>query len=105
LTTQQAADLCGIHRTTYERQEAGKSRVSIAAYRLLLMHGGWLPGEFEGWGIRDNKLWSTEDVGFSPGEIRAIPILYALIAEYEQQLNIPRRQSTEYKNVVPFRRK
>lgn len=105
LTPEQAADLCGIHRTTYARMENGSSRVNVACFRLILMHAGWLPGEFEGWSISRGQLWSPEDVSYSPGEIRAIPYLYAIIADYERELGIPNREPPVAPNVVPFKRK
>lgn len=103
LSLQEAADLCGMHRTTFARQETGESKVSLAAYRLILMHSGWLPDPFDGWSIGQGKLWTPEDVSFSPGQIRAIPIQYALIAEYRRKERL-RNNHPEYTNVIPFRR-
>ncbi|MCU7841815.1 MAG: hypothetical protein KZQ94_20875 [Candidatus Thiodiazotropha sp. (ex Troendleina suluensis)] len=106
LTQSQASDLCGLHRTSYTRQESGQSKVNCACYRLIAMVGGWLIGkDFEGWHIdrQGDKLWSPEDVSFTPGEIRAIPYLYAIIADYERQLDIQRNNTMSPPNVIPFR--
>ena len=111
LTIQEAADLCGIHRTTFERQENGSSKVNTTVFRLLLMRGGWLPDEFEGWKIGQGMLWSPEDVSFSPGEIRSLPYLYALIAELKRELKKANGDNTKLPepeigpNVVPFRKR
>lgn len=107
MSIDQAAQFCGLHRTSYARQESGQSRVSAACYRLLAMMGGWLPGTaFEGWHIdRDfDKLWSPEDVYFTPGEIRSIPYLYATIRDYEIELRGRHSPVLIGPNVIPFRR-
>ncbi|MEW8131490.1 MAG: helix-turn-helix domain-containing protein [Candidatus Thiodiazotropha endolucinida] len=105
LTLETAAELCGCHRTTYTRMESGSSKVNVACFRLLMMAAGWLPAPFEGWSIGQGKLWSPEDVSFEPGEIKAIPYLYAIIADYERELGIPNRAPAVAANVVPLRRK
>lgn len=86
LSKEEAAQLCGLHRTTYCRQESGDSRVSVTAYRLLLARGGWLPPPFEGWKITQNMLWTPENVGYEPGEIQALPYMHAVIAELSSRL-------------------
>ncbi|MEW8071929.1 MAG: helix-turn-helix domain-containing protein [Candidatus Thiodiazotropha sp.] len=105
LSKETAADLCGCNRSTYTRMESGSSRVNVACFRLIMMMAGWLPTPFEGWSIGQGKLWSPEDVSFEPGEIKAIPYLYAIIADYERELGIPNRQPAVAANVVPLRRK
>lgn len=105
LTPDTAADICGCHRTTYSRMESGSSKVNVSCFRLIMMVAGWLPAPFEGWSIGQGKLWTPEDVSFEPGEIRAIPYLYAIIADYERELGIPNRQPAVAANVVPFKRK
>lgn len=88
LSVAAAANLCGIHRTTLLRQEAGESRVSLAAYRLLLAAAGFLPGDpaWQGWRMDGAALWSPEGVRFTAGEVRSIPYLHALISELEREL-------------------
>ena len=103
-TTQEAADVCGIHRTSYERQEKGQSRVNVTVFRLLLMRAGWLPDPFEGWSIGQGSLWTPEDVRIDPGEIRALPYLYAMIADLRRRLGErPAPVPAELANVLPFR--
>lgn len=107
LTQDEAAKLCGLHRTSYQRQERGESRVNVAAFRLLLMRAGWLPDPFDGWSIGQGALWSPEDVRYEPGEIRALPYLHALIAELKRKLREyePERaneKSHHPANVIPF---
>lgn len=110
LTKLQAADLCGIHRTSYERQEKGDSRVNVTVYRLILSRAGWLPAPFEGWSIGQGKLWTPEGVALDPGEIKALPYYYAMIAELKRRLAQlegtpePKRTTGDIGgNVVPFR--
>ncbi|MEW8027429.1 MAG: helix-turn-helix domain-containing protein [Candidatus Thiodiazotropha sp.] len=104
LSSEAAADLCGCHRTTYARMESGSSRVNVACFRLIMTAAGWLPEPFRGWSIGQGKLWTPEDISFEPGEIRSIPYLYAIIADYERELGIPNREPPIAPNVIPFRR-
>lgn len=96
LNRNEAAQACGLHRTNYTRQEKGQSRVNLACYRLLLIMGGRLPAPFNGWSINHSALWSPEGVSYSPGEIRALPYLHALIAEQYSELEYPRRHRYDY---------
>ena len=90
LTVPEAADLAGLHRTTYARQENGASRVSLAVYRLFSCRAGDLPDPaFAGWSMGQGQLWTPESWSLSPGEIRAIPYLWALLAEYRRLLSQP----------------
>lgn len=87
LSLSDAALLCGIHRTTLARQEAGTSRVSLAAYRLLLSQAGYLPAfaAWQGWRLDTNAIWSPDGVQYGVGEIRALPYLHALISELQRE--------------------
>ena len=87
-----AAAVCGIHRTTFLRQMRGQSPVNVTCYRLLTVLGGWLPEPFRDWRITKGALWSPEDIAFEPGEIRSLPYLHALIAEYRRLLRIESSQ-------------
>lgn len=60
---------------------------------LLLGYLGAVSKDWRGWMLRGGKLWSPEDTGFSPGEIRAIPYREELIAELRRQLDNPRQGS------------
>lgn len=106
LTRDQAADLAGIHRTTYTRQETGDSRPSLAVYRLLLSRAGWLPDPaWFGWRFAQGQLWTPENVGYDPGEIQAIPYQHALVADLRRQLRDlqPDRQAVPIPNLYPLR--
>ena len=83
LSIDQAAELCGVNRTTLQRQENNGSRASLAFYRLLLMHAGWLPPPFEGWKITKTGITSPEHrhIEYEPGEILSLPLLHAQIAD------------------------
>jgi len=73
LTADEAANQCGIHRTTYVRQENDTARVSLAAYKLLILLGGYIPGkEWQGWRIIGNDIWTPDNVPYSKGDIQAI---------------------------------
>lgn len=62
LSLQQAAELSGIHRTTYARQETGKTRVNIATYRLLNILDGVMPWQdWHGWKVNKGKLYAPND--------------------------------------------
>ena len=41
--------------------------------------------DWRGWGFKCGKLYSPEGVEISAGEIRAIPYLRALVAEYKRR--------------------
>ena len=55
---------------------------------------------FEGWAINDGLLWTPENVGFSPGEIRAIQYRHALIAELQRQLRDYWRQPKKPQEII-----
>ncbi len=86
LSQEDAAIMCGLHRTNYQRQERGISRVNVAAFRLLLMLGGWLPEPFDGWRIFRGALHSPEGYHFEPGELYALPFKMQLLSEFARQL-------------------
>ena len=52
-------------------------RVVGAEYFPRLAGRGWM-----GWRFAQGKLWSPEGHGFSAGDIRALPYVHALAAEY-----------------------
>ena len=105
LTVNQAADLAGVSRRTYQRQENGKSRIHPAIYRLFMSRCGWLPDPaFEGWFIGHGAIWTPDNWKIEPGELMSLPYLYALIAEQKKE----RRETPglletpELANVIPF---
>ncbi|MBV2122904.1 MAG: hypothetical protein KUF74_15790 [Candidatus Thiodiazotropha sp. (ex Ctena orbiculata)] len=107
LNPQEAADLCGLHRTAYRRQETGSSRVNLSCFRLLLMQAGFLPPPWEGWRLHDGQIWSPEGEGFAPGEIRAIPLMNATVAAYQarQRIEEPPLAIPDTGNIVQFRKR
>lgn len=107
----------GIDRRTLARWESGRHRIPRMALIALAVgaageldaiadtHGAWA-----GWRIIRDQLVSPENVVFTPGDLRALPYLWALLAEFRRQ----RREAadaeipglgTEFSNVVPFRRR
>lgn len=83
-----AIELLEIHPRTWVRWMRGLSPIPRAPYMLLrLLARGELPqgGEtWEGWRFVRGFLVSPENIEFSAGEVRALPIQYARIAELER---------------------
>jgi len=94
-TRQDCAALCGVSLITYNRWEAGKTRVPLSAFRLMellcgenlgLIHKAW-----KGWrlGVNDGLIYTDDmKIGFSPGHIRAIPFRQAQITELAALLRV-----------------
>jgi transcriptional regulator with XRE-family HTH domain len=104
-TQDQAAQICAVDRSTYRRWERGAARIPAAAFRLLHFHANGFPiGDraWSGWRFHRGRLYSPENVGFDPGEIRALPYLYALVAELTRETP---GDLDGYANVLPFRRR
>ena len=73
ITQRQAAEISGLHLSSYKRQEQGKSRVSPAVFKLLLFTAGRIHGlEWSGWSINNGRIWSPENTGYTPGDIASI---------------------------------
>ena len=103
LSVDQACSLTGVSRTTYKRWEAGTQRITLAAFRLIkyLVAGYIQSEEWKNWRFINDGLYSPEDVRFSPGEIRALPYLHALIAELKNTKSkvIPLKINNKYIDV------
>lgn len=63
----------GVNRGTWSRWLSGKSRVPLAVINLLrnlvageILHSGW-----DGWSIRDGKLWDPSGQWHTPATITA----------------------------------
>jgi hypothetical protein len=84
LSKQQAAALCGVSRRTWASWEAGERRMPSATWCwfVTLTTGIPLEREWHGWRFFKGQLYSPENVGFRPGEIRAIPLLQQSLAAY-----------------------
>jgi len=99
LTIPQAARLTGYAARTLVRMEADKvrpSRVLFLLYRAL--GDGLADPEFNGWTVRDGALWSPTGVRFEPGEIEALPWLWAI----RSAILTRDRKQAEIKNIVPI---
>lgn len=116
LTQDQAAAICATDRKTFGHWERGRRRIPVTAYRLLYFHVCGFPiatcagarDQWEGWRFVKGELWSPENVGFSAGEIRALPYLYSLIGALQRELDncdVRPAFDDDYKNVLPFRRR
>jgi DNA-binding XRE family transcriptional regulator len=115
LTPQQAADLCGLHRTTYMRQEKGQRRVSVAVFRLIMMHNGYLPPPWQGWRLKAGQLLTPEGQGYSPGDVQSIfwtkQIIEGLkrdLRELQANLDDTEQRLLAYEpptdNIIPFKK-
>lgn len=94
VTKRHAAAMCGISFRQYMRYENGQANIPESNYRLMQIMGA---GQLEpinrrwaGW-ILKKDLISPENVTYTPGEIKSLPYLYALIAELREQLNRPQQ--------------
>ena len=116
LTQDQAAAICGTDRKTFNHWERGRRRIPLSAYRLLYFHVCGFPiatcagarAQWEDWRFCKGELYSPENVGFSAGEIRALPYLYSLIGALQTELEEHGADvaiDSNYKNVIPFRRR
>jgi len=79
LSPADAAALCGIHRTTYLRQERGQTRVSLAVYRLLLVMGGLMPWpDWAGWQCVEGRIYPPWDErrGYAPADVLRLEWVY-----------------------------
>lgn len=109
LSIEEAAALCGVSPRTWRRYENGQTPIPVGLARLLsICAAGTLPGAgrgWDGWRIFRGELLSPERVAFTPGEIRSLPYLHALVRELRGQLMKPACPGPwAPSNVVPFRR-
>ena len=79
-----------LHRTTLMRWRRGKVEIPPAQMRALrsMAYDVGVDKDWEGWRIRDGKLWSPMGVAYRPGELEALPYVYgerdALRAQVDQ---------------------
>ena len=95
LTKQQAADLCGVSLRTWRAWEHGEHAMPYSAWCWFktVTEGIPLDREWQGWRFFKGKLWSPENNGFKPGEIRALPLLHQTIAAFRNRETAPQRQA------------
>lgn len=72
LTTEQAARLLDVTNRTLQNWEKGRVRIPYTAYRVLKIKVGYVFNDefFEDWFVRGDTLWSPENRGFKPHELR-----------------------------------
>jgi len=87
----QIAALCGVDIATARRWKSGRSRIPVAAKKLLAGDLGAFGKEWKGWKIVKGEIVSPEGWSYPPGEILAIPFLRAQLAHFESL----RRQARE----------
>lgn len=89
MTPNDARALCGVSRRTWGRWMRGLARVPRSALLLLrICAQGELPAagpEWDGWRFYRGALLTPEGVEVKPGEIRAMPYLWALVAELQRE--------------------
>ncbi|AOU98027.1 hypothetical protein BI364_08690 [Acidihalobacter yilgarnensis] len=80
LSEEQAAQIAGVSLRTWRRWERGESPMPTSAWQWFRTVTDGLPlvKDWEGWGFKDGKLWSPENEGFTPGQIRSLTYLQAL---------------------------
>lgn len=85
LTKQEAASLCGVTLRTWSSWESGERRMpySTWCWFVTITEGIPMNGDWHGWKFFNGKLWSPENAGFTPGEVRAIPILRQTLSAFK----------------------
>lgn len=93
---EEAAAICGVSPRTWRAWESGARRMPRATWAWFKANastGFELTREWEGWRFHEGRLWSPEEVGFTPGQIRAIPwqvqVIRALQGRDRQQRQAP----------------
>lgn len=90
------AHVTGVHLETAKRwKRAGAIPKHYAHLVALRTEGnlGVIAGDWDGWRLRDQQLWTPDDVVVTPGEIRAIPYQKELLRELKKQLAEPQQWS------------
>ncbi len=72
LTTLEASKLLDVTHKTLQNWEKGRSRIPYTAYRVLKIKVGYVFDDefFKDWFVRGDTLWSPENRGFKPHELR-----------------------------------
>lgn len=80
LTTHKAATALHVNHRTILNWESGKTRIPYTAFRVLKMLAGYVFNDehFKDWFIKGDTLWSPEDRGFKPWELRYISNYFAM---------------------------
>lgn len=93
-TQAQAAELFGVSVRTWQRWESeGFAPIGPRDYFQMLATG--VPvragSGFSHWKFWNDRLWSPEGVGFTAGEIRALPMKNQLISTLERTVAEPQQ--------------
>lgn len=107
LSSAAAAKMCGYSKRSWERMMRGKQRVpKSVAHLLRCLSGdlGLIDPRWEGWLVKDGRLWIRGDgrTGYTTIEIYNIPSLYGLIAKLERQVEAMLAPAS---NVIPLHRR
>jgi DNA-binding transcriptional regulator YiaG len=72
LTTLEASKLLDVTHKTLQNWEKGRSRIPYTAYRVLKIKVGYVFNDdfFKDWFVRGDTIWSPENRGFKPHELR-----------------------------------
>jgi len=102
LTIKKAASLCGVTERTWRSYEKGERRIpySTWCWFVTVTEGIPLDRDWAGWTFRNGKLWSPENDGFSPGEVRAIPLLQQHISALKNRVDANEAIPVEYKQLA-----
>jgi len=90
LSTHKAATALHVDHRTILKWESGKTRIPYTAFRVMKMLAGYVLHDeyFKDWFIKGDTLWSTENRGFKPWELRYISNYFSMarlwIAERKQ---------------------
>lgn len=89
------ADLCRVHVTTARRwKRYGDPPYTALQLIKLFVEGelGVVDLKWANWRLREGKLVSDDRVAeFTPGEVRAIPLMRMQIANYHKEQRLPRQ--------------
>lgn len=74
LDVKQAAQALDVTEKTIQNWEKGRVRIPYTAYRVIKIKAGYVFDDkyFKDWFVRGDTLWSPENRGFKPHELRYI---------------------------------
>jgi len=103
LSIEDAAHLAGVTVRTFQRWER-EHRAPRAVFTLFYVLTGHLPDPaWEGWRFAKGQLWTPGGQGYQPGEVQALPYLYALLhASESRELVQETTEAQQLTNVIPF---
>jgi hypothetical protein len=87
-SAERLAELTGAHLATARRwKRQAHARPWLARLVRLCIEGhlGEISPEWDGWSLKHGKLYSPEGWEFTPGAVRAIPLMQAQIRTYQRE--------------------